>query len=504
MTGGFFVLKKIIAGLLVAATVTAYAGTAAWLVPIGIEASYEGKKLYQNDTVKKEDIEVNKVSLLGRKTKVSAFNMESTAVNTTSQEISIQAGNKNTDLKVNVVPFKKYRWRYAGDIYAGDEFNKSYLTGAAVFQDKTEEPLKSFTLDKAPVVFAGGTNIISVTSDFGSDEVSLTAVPVVGIRMEKKGIIYEGKNKKDDFSFTLVYGDGTKKTIASNLVSTGKIKLKKGENSIAVTYNNKTYTVKIKAKKMPAAIKARSKFKEEAASADYKIEDETFFSTVKKKHTNTGTYLLTHIVVNNPDQVQGGLSYDSFGGEREQLSGFAVRNNAVIVTNGSYFSQETGQPACGNIFIKNGKIEKDGVTNENEICLNADEKFFSPASRIAASDLLSQGVREIWGTADPLLIQDGQKVDLASQPTINGKYYPRTAIGMAAPGEYYIITAGESGYSGGLSFLELQNIFSDLGCTFARSLDGGGSSSLVFNRQLLNNQAAGNERPVVDFLYFLK
>ena len=283
--------------------------------------------------------------------------MESTAVNTTSQEISIQAGNKNTDLKVNVVPFKKYRWRYVGDIYEGDEFNKRYLTGAAVFQDKTEEPLKSFTLDKAPVVFAGGTNIISVTSDFGSDEVSLTAVPLVGIRMEKKGIIYEGKNKKDDFSLTLVYGDGTKKTIASNLVSTGKIKLKKGENSIAVTYNNKTYTVKIKAKKKPAAINARSKFKEKAASADYEFEDETLFSTVKKKHTDTGTYLLTHIVVNSPDQVQGGLSYDSFGGEREQPSGFEVGNNAVIVTNGSYFSYETGQPACGNVFIKNGKIE---------------------------------------------------------------------------------------------------------------------------------------------------
>ena len=48
--------------------------------------------------------------------------MESTAVNTTSQEISIQAGNKNTDLKVNVVPFKKYKWRYTGNIYEWDEY----------------------------------------------------------------------------------------------------------------------------------------------------------------------------------------------------------------------------------------------------------------------------------------------------------------------------------------------------------------------------------------------
>ena len=72
---------------------------------------------------------------------------------------------------------------------------------------------------------------------------------------------------------------------------------------------------------------------------------------------------------------------------------------------------------------------------------------------------------------------------------------------MKTPGEYYVMTAVTNGYSGGLSFVFMQQKYQELGCTFARSLDGGGSSSLVFEGNLINNPAAGSERPVVDTLY---
>ena len=39
------------------------------------------------------------------------------------------------------------------------------------------------------------------------------------------------------------------------------------------------------------------------------------------------------------------------------------------------------------------------------------------------------------------------------------------------------------------------------GCTFGVNLDGGGSSTMYFNGKVLN-AARGNERAVVDFVYF--
>lgn len=168
-----------------------------------------------------------------------------------------------------------------------------------------------------------------------------------------------------------------------------------------------------------------------------------------------------------------------------------------------YDAYDSGQPVCAGCFIKGGKILKDGVTNGKEICLDNTGKFYTPSAGISASTLLASGVKDIWGTADPLLIQDGQKVDLANQQKINNTYYNRTAIGMVQPGEYYMITAGTAQYKNGLSFAELQSIFANLGCTYARSMDGGGSSSLVVNGKLLNTPAQYDERPVVDFLSFL-
>lgn len=230
----------------------------------------------------------------------------------------------------------------------------------------------------------------------------------------------------------------------------------------------------------------------------------SIFVSVQQKYTESGEYFLTHIIVNDPsNQVKGGLSNDSWGSYREYPTTYAGRTGAAVTTNGSYFSYDSGQPVCAGCFIKDGKILKDGVTNGKEICLDNTGKFYTPSAGISASTLLASGVKDIWGTADPLLIQDGQKVDLANQQKINNTYYNRTAIGMVQPGEYYMITAGTAQYKNGLSFAELQSIFANLGCTYARSMDGGGSSSLVVNGKLLNTPAQYDERPVVDFLSFL-
>lgn len=266
----------------------------------------------------------------------------------------------------------------------------------------------------------------------------------------------------------------------------------------------KEYTSTITAKQKTAAVVAAETYKAELDNSVSNVTTDSIFVSVQQKYTESGEYFLTHIIVNDPsNQVKGGLSNDSWGSYREYPTTYAGRTGAAVTTNGSYFSYDSGQPVCAGCFIKDGKILKDGVTNGKEICLDNTGKFYTPSAGISASTLLASGVKDIWGTADPLLIQDGQKVDLANQQKINNTYYNRTAIGMVQPGEYYMITAGTAQYKNGLSFAELQSIFANLGCTYARSMDGGGSSSLVVNGKLLNTPAQYDERPVVDFLSFL-
>ena len=76
------------------------------------------------------------------------------------------------------------------------------------------------------------------------------------------------------------------------------------------------------------------------------------------------------------------------------------------------------------------------------------------------------------------------------------------ALRMVRPLEYYIITAGSTGHTHGITLYEEQEIFLRLGCTYARGLDGGGSAALIFEGRQINRpvEGEGNERAVIDFL----
>ena len=237
-----------------------------------------------------------------------------------------------------------------------------------------------------------------------------------------------------------------------------------------------------------------------------RADSDTIFVSSREFTPDGFRVILTHVLVADPErQVKAGLSHDTFGGEREKTSDYAKRTGAVAAVNGSYFYYNTGQPIdmCAPVVLHDGEIVRAGESNGSEVCLRFDGTFFSPHPGWIFTDetLLALGVVSNFGTADPLLISDDVPQSFPAD-TVDG-VYPRTALGVVCPGEYYLITAGYDGsYDGGLSYRQMQSIFYHLGCSYARSLDGGGSVTLVINGELQNVPAEGSEREVVDFLAF--
>lgn len=238
--------KKIIITAILGAVLAI--GIIGWIVPIGIKAEYTGAKIYQSETVNKKDINVEEVSLLGRKTKVPDFEMEPVVLKGIALKFDISADNMSTQLDIDVISVKKCSWKYSGTIYEGDDFDRDKLSGYIIYEDGTKRELKDFTLKYAPAVFRGGSNEISVQSEFGSDTVSLDAIYVTGIDVAAKTQIYEGKHTKKDFSFTLLYSDGTTRSVPASDIYMAEIKLVSGKNHVIATYNDKPYTIVIEAK----------------------------------------------------------------------------------------------------------------------------------------------------------------------------------------------------------------------------------------------------------------
>ena len=72
---------------------------------------------------------------------------------------------------------------------------------------------------------------------------------------------------------------------------------------------------------------------------------------------------------------------------------------------------------------------------------------------------------------------------------------PRTAIGIVDPLHYvFVVSDGRTKASEGLSLRELAQIMQELGVKTAYNLDGGGSSTMVFQGRVVNNPTTNGKR----------
>lgn len=83
---------------------------------------------------------------------------------------------------------------------------------------------------------------------------------------------------------------------------------------------------------------------------------------------------------------------------------------------------------------------------------------------------------------------------------------PRTAIGIIDNLHYvFVVSDGRTEESEGLSLLELAEFMEGLGVETAYNLDGGGSSTMYFNGEVINtpttNGRSVKERSVSDIVY---
>jgi exopolysaccharide biosynthesis protein len=387
-----------------------------------------------------------------------------------------------------------------GEIYIGENLNLTKIL--VTYKDGTTMEKTDFTVEQ-DAVLEKGENVRQVLYHDNTYDVTVDATyrPFVAASVSVSSDLLQG----DELSFstiTITYDNGVQESISKdNVELKSSLTMETGTNTINFTYHEQNLSFQVTAYARTSARLARRNYASEFANAKYSHLTDNIFATVGEYYTDTGVYLLTHVVINDPSQIKGGMSNDTFGGTREKPSKASQRLSWVLGTNGSYFYYDGGCPALAGVFIKNGQVVQGSVANGDEMCLKSDGTLFTPAAGTSASDLISQGVVQSWGTALPPIITGG--VGQSDGSTDYTDTYPRTIYAMVSPCEYYIITAGSGSYKNGISLEEAQNILLAKGCTYARALDGGGSSSLVFENKLINNPAAsGKERAVADFVYF--
>lgn len=242
---------------------------------------------------------------------------------------------------------------------------------------------------------------------------------------------------------------------------------------------------------------------DQGSSTYESYKDEHISIQVKEERVNDTQVYVADIQVSSPEYVKTAFANDSYGKNvTAKTSEIAGDNQAILAINGDYYgAQESGY------VIRNGKIYRDTAGSVEEICcIYADGTMeIKNAGEVTAKELIDAGVWQAFSFG-PALVADGSvSVDASDEVGKAMASNPRTAIGMISKNHYvFVVSDGRTSESEGLSLQRLAEYMKTLGVSCAYNLDGGGSSTMYYRGQVINNPTTtGNikERSVSDIVY---
>ena len=223
--------------------------------------------------------------------------------------------------------------------------------------------------------------------------------------------------------------------------------------------------------------------------------------------TDTVTYYVADLQLSDATVLASAFADNSFGTNiTETTSEMAADNDAVSAVNGDYYGfRDTG------IVIRNGVVFRDEGARDGLAFYRDGHVEVYDETTTTAQTLVDDGV---WNTLSfgPALLEDGEVLDGLDEVEVDTNFgnhsiqgeQPRTAIGVIDDNHLVVVVVdGRSpGYSAGVTMTGLAEILQGLGAQTAYNLDGGGSSTMVFGGELVNDPlGTGTERGTSDILY---
>ena len=239
-------------------------------------------------------------------------------------------------------------------------------------------------------------------------------------------------------------------------------------------------------------------------TSETSYEDGEISITLTEYREEDTSIYVADIVLSSPEYLKTAFAQNSYGKNvTEKTSEISEGVNAILAINGDYYgAQEKGY------VLRNGTLYRsEAEEGQEDLVIYEDGSFeIILEETITAEELLEQGAQELLSFG-PALIENGT-IAVTEEDEV-GKAMasnPRTAIGILDDLHYvFVVSDGRTEESKGLSLLELAEFMDGLGVKTAYNLDGGGSSTMYFNDEVINttttNGRSITERSVSDIVY---
>ena len=283
--------------------------------------------------------------------------------------------------------------------------------------------------------------------------------------------------------------------LATALYSDETIQKVLQSNSI-IEPDGKTNTSLIKFSKYKKSTVYKNKYEEQILDR----EEDDLYKLIEIQGKNYNGYL---VAIYDPSRISIATS-KYLGKSGEAITDVAKENNAIIAMNaGGFYDPDwnsNGALPHGTV-ISNGEVVSDyadanmgggfiGFTKDNKLVLG----------KYTKEEAVQMGMRDAVEFG-PFLIINGKSAFVKG----NGGWgiAPRTAIGQRKDGiVLFLVINGRLATSLGADMGDLTEVMENYGAVNAANLDGGSSSELVINNEIINTPVAGGKNGLRDMPTF--
>ena len=242
--------------------------------------------------------------------------------------------------------------------------------------------------------------------------------------------------------------------------------------------------------------------------ANYYYDNDISIHINKVKKNSTEIYV-AEVKLSDVKFLKSAFANGKFGRNIvDQTSNIAKENDAIFAVNGDY---------CGfrndGIIIRSKELFRNEPIRDMLAVKTTGELSIINEHDFDTESYLSNHILHTFSFG-PALIENGEIVNFRERtkdrngkstgPSIGGRN-PRTGFGMIEPLNYvFIVADGRSKTSRGMDLTEFAEVFKEYGCVNAYNLDGGGTSTMWFNGEVVNKPSNGKERRLSDIIYIGK
>lgn len=238
--------------------------------------------------------------------------------------------------------------------------------------------------------------------------------------------------------------------------------------------------------------------------SDTSYSDDNISITISTYAYDNTTVYVADVQLSSIDYLKTALADNTYGRNvTETASTIADSVNAILAINGDFYGAQNS-----GYVLRNGTLYRDSSDGgQEDLVINSDGSFsIISESETSASSLQESGALQVLSFG-PVLIENGQiAVDTNDEVGKAMASNPRTAICEIEPLHYlFVVSDGRTSESQGLTLYQMAEFLQSLGVKTAYNLDGGGSSTMVFNGSVVNKPTTDGrtiqERSVSDIVY---